>query len=89
MSALDFFVQIGMVSIILNCFSIGTQVSSGWNAFCCRKPSRITLANLKCQFLVIRKNIATDQFYNFHQGAFLEFKIPISWFRYHDKFLFT
>ena len=32
------------------CFSKDTQVSSGWNAFCCRKPSRITLAISRVSF---------------------------------------
>ena len=29
-----------ITSIILNCFSIETQVSSLWKAFCCKNPRR-------------------------------------------------
>ena len=39
-----------MVSIIMNCFSMETQVSSLWKAFCCRNPRRMTRAISRISF---------------------------------------
>ena len=55
-----------MISIILNCFSIGTQVSSLWKAFCCRSQPDHS-GDLQDQLLVIRQHIGADELYDLHQ----------------------
>ena len=48
--AFAFLYRYKIISIILYCFSSGTQVSSAWKAFCCKKPRRITRAISRTSF---------------------------------------